>query len=1016
MGSIQVLTDSGLKTVLIDGDQPSPMDMARMREAFQYESQLPMNEMGGTQTIPMTPTLPEAPPEPAPPPELKPDTLSPEEREMAKAQTKQYEKSMQGPGMGTFATKLVRPRFAGEQPTQGETAAGKGVGRAIAGTVAFAKGMLGDEEGARKIDENLSRIPYEPGAAGLVEGLIQFATFAIPLGAVGKRAGASQMTRSVVGSGGAGLVGFSGKQEKLSDLIQQYPSIANPVTEYLASDEDDSFLEGRLKNALEFAGVDAATIGSFAVALKGMKGTAKLKPNGETQLADELSKSVPKADPNRVVRPPKNGNIQVAHSGAIQLPDKVLEAIYKPVQKAFEAGSKIELVDKVIRPIKSRVEAISPRMANRLDKFEVDQNLLAQQYFERALPFFKSYRRMSKADQKEFSRHAMNSNISDANDVLRKYKRKPKTAGIMREFDDLRTMFNDLHRLGNDNGLEIQYTKNYLPRIMKDYDGFMKSLGKQARDPIDEAIDAAQSAKTDRLVAKAKKNNQPAPTNTALTKFERREAIREYLESSKYMGDGSPGFMKERVVDQIADDQLKFYGSFEENVQNYISNLTYRVSKNRFKGDVDGVVGYTEEIARLTDEGKITTEQARKLNDLIDARLTGGEQSIGKGWQAYRDAMYLTSIGNPISTLTQASEFLLNAYRNGTLETLQTAGKTATGKGLRIKDLGLEEIAKEFSEPLSQSQAGKLGAAQKSLNDILRKTLGVVQFKRMDELMKESNLNGAFLKAQKQLAKKNSPEYREFIQQQSKFFEGETQSLVDAIRRGDTQDPNVKVFLFSKLSKTQPISLSEYSEFYLKNPNARPMFFLKSFGLKQLETTRRDVLRKLGSGNAKEIREGQRQALRLSVLFGGGMTANNLFKDYLLERDDKPGMTPTSPTGEKVGDAAVDALWTMFGLSRYFSRKFADDPYRATVDMIAPPKLSEFSELLIEAPMKGDLEQFKRVGTKQIPIGGKIYNEHWGPASDYKRKQRIQKYNRDKRSLKNPYKLESYDVDYGFED
>ena len=72
--------------------------------------------------------------------------------------------------------------------------------------------------------------------------------------------------------------------------------------------------------------------------------------------------------------------------------------------------------------------------------------------------------------------------------------------------------------------------------------------------------------------------------------------------------------------------------------------------------------------------------------------------------------------------------------------------------------------------------------------------------------------------------------------------------------------------------------------------------------------------------------------------------------------------------------------------------------------------------MFIEAPMKGDLDQFKRVGTKQVPGVGKLYNEHFGPAAEYKRKQRIQKYNRDKRSLKNPYKLESFDVDYGFED
>ena len=128
---------------------------------------------------------------------------------------------MQGPGMGTVATKLVRPRFAGEQPSQGEVAAGKGVARAVAGTTAFAKGMLGDEEGASRIDENLSNIPYEPGVAGLAEGIVQFATIASPIAAAGKARGASELVKGAVSGGAAGMLGFSGKQERLSDLVQQ---------------------------------------------------------------------------------------------------------------------------------------------------------------------------------------------------------------------------------------------------------------------------------------------------------------------------------------------------------------------------------------------------------------------------------------------------------------------------------------------------------------------------------------------------------------------------------------------------------------------------------------------------------------------------------------------------------------------------------------------------------------------------------------------------------------------------
>ena len=208
--------------------------------------------------------------------------------------------------------------------------------------------------------------------------------------------------------------------------------------------------------------------------------------------------------------------------------------------------------------------------------------------------------------------------------------------------------------------------------------------------------------------------------------------------------------------------------------------------------------------------------------------------------------------------------------------------------------MGLDDIAKEFSDPLSQSQKGKFGVAKekKATNKLLRgkKTLGAVQFKRMDELMKESNLNGAFLKARKKVANVRSKEYQDFAKEMSEYYGPETKKFLDALKRGDANDPNVKTYLFSQLAKTQPISLSEYSEFYLRNPGARPAYFLKSFALKQLETTRRDVTRKLASGNANEIRDGMRQGIRLSVLFGGGMTANNLFKDYLLDRDDKPGM------------------------------------------------------------------------------------------------------------------------------
>lgn len=52
---------------------------------------------------------------------------------------------------------------------------------------------------------------------------------------------------------------FSGDQERVSNLIQSDPDLANPITAWLASKEGDSELEGRAKNVIEGLGLAGAT-------------------------------------------------------------------------------------------------------------------------------------------------------------------------------------------------------------------------------------------------------------------------------------------------------------------------------------------------------------------------------------------------------------------------------------------------------------------------------------------------------------------------------------------------------------------------------------------------------------------------------------------------------------------------------------------------------------------------------------------------------------------------------------
>ena len=987
MSVIRVLTNSGVKNVRINGEEATPEEIDQIKAHYKIEQSY--DDMGGTQTAPMRIT---APPQPRQIPELKPDPLSPQEREIARLKAEKLMKEQQQPGVGTVATKLVRPRFQGEQPSQGEVALGKGMGRAVSSLGAIASAVGGDPERAKEIDANIAKIPYEEGVPGLAEGIAQFITVGSPPMRVAKSLAKGPVKQTVIASGATGGLGFSGQEARLSDLVQQYPMISNPVTDFLASDVDDSFALGRFKSALEMAGIDYALALPFIKSVRQTKTQARQsKSNGEVKLAQKIESDAS----NKKVATNTQG---IAYSGAVRLPNKVVETITKPVEFALKGGnyamqqSRV-FSDEAIRPLKARIEELSPRMAHKLDEFEVNQNMLAGNYMHKAAPFLRSFKKMSSADRKKFTKHALNSEMPEAYDVFKRYNNK--LPGVKREFDELRTIFDDIHKLAQNNGEDIPYRKDYLPRIMKDYEGFRKAIGKDLKDPIDDAID----------VAFRKKNNlgvyEPLPESPKqLTPFEEREVIRKYLENQKYTGDGAPGYMKNRVIDKIQEDHLKFYGSLEENIQNYINNVTYRVAKNQFTGKVKNVEGYTELLSKLRQRGQISKGDEVEINRLIGLRLDGGEQSIGKGLQMFRDGVYLSSIANPISTITQASEFMLNAYRYGTFDTLATTGKTLRRKGVTMSDIGIDDIAKEFAEPLAQSQRGLTGKAQKGLNDFLRKSLGVVQFKRMDELMKESNLNTAMRVARKKVANKQSKEYQEFAKEMAEYYGPETKKFLDALKRGDVGDPNVKTYLYSQLAKTQPIGLSEYPEVYLKNPSMRPLYFLKSFGLKQLETTRRDVLRKLGSGNADEIREGMKQGVRLSLLFGGAMTTNNLFKDYLLDRDDKPGMLGDQmPTKENSLDAGADAILTLFGLSRYFTRKFADEPYQAVTDLIMPPKLSELIETGVNVGM-GDFNKVGKTIEKNIPFGGKIYSEHWGSASDYKRKKRIQEYKAKKRRMK----------------
>lgn len=103
---------------------------------------------------------------------------------------------------------------------------------------------------------------------GLIKGVSQFLTglaltrrAMVGTGLPASISGPLSYGYSAVQGAVANFSAFDPHQQRLSNLIEKFPALSNPVTEFLASKPDDSAATGRFKNALEGLGLGTLTDG-----------------------------------------------------------------------------------------------------------------------------------------------------------------------------------------------------------------------------------------------------------------------------------------------------------------------------------------------------------------------------------------------------------------------------------------------------------------------------------------------------------------------------------------------------------------------------------------------------------------------------------------------------------------------------------------------------------------------------------------------------------------------------------
>jgi hypothetical protein len=141
------------------------------------------------------------------------------------------------------------------------------------------------------------------GWSGFYEGAVQFGVGFVAAGTVFKAAGLTNTAfrgaaalRGGLAGGVSDFASFDPWEERLSDLVQQHSPLRDPVTAFLAADEEDSELLGRIKNTLEgaFLGGTIEAIGLGFRALR-VHRAARAGKIPKDEAADQIEEIVSEA-------------------------------------------------------------------------------------------------------------------------------------------------------------------------------------------------------------------------------------------------------------------------------------------------------------------------------------------------------------------------------------------------------------------------------------------------------------------------------------------------------------------------------------------------------------------------------------------------------------------------------------------------------------------------------------------------------------------------------------------------
>ena len=562
----------------------------------------------------------------------------------------------------------------------------------------------------------------------------------------------------------------------------------------------------------------------------------------------------------------------------LNLPTKssAIEALEtSSAQEVVKSGSKTALgkgLDYIIEPISEGIKRVSPRTYGKLKQVERTLFEDSHNYATMVDPFLKkAFRTKALSQPQKDKLWLMMSNSKSQKDVdaitsFLKGTGKKGTA-MVKDWKLYRRAMDDIYdqRVAAGN-VDLPKITGYSPRKIVSNERWYAGAKASERSAID------------RILKDVYKVDPKNATEATLQK-----AISRYLKSTGNRNIQQAGSSKARVRETLSAGQLKAYQQPWQATHRYIKESMEEVQRYKVFGtkniDVDGDIDKTiaNYIAKELKAGKISGNDVDSLKEYLTARFINGPKQMNEHLRKSKDLGYMTLLGHPSNAIRQFGDLAAAAYTNGIRNSVKGAIATMSrGKMLTPKEMGLlDNVAEEFAS----DTATKRGV------DAVFKYSG---FRSVDALGKGALVNSSIYKAGQQI---KSPKGRiKFMNEWSSILGAEDAAKAaddfKAFNKGtiDTPTPLMKDIAFMKLSKIQPVTLSEMPRGYLNNPNGRMMYMLQSFAMKHVNVIRQDFFKEMRRGNvAKAMKDGAKLA---AFYTSANMGADKVI-DLILGRDTK---------------------------------------------------------------------------------------------------------------------------------